>query len=271
MRADSLRSASDLRDNRGKCLSDSLGCQDAAPSTTEERLVALKRWQRLLWVNGRHEPRLLSTSVLGPEADIQIGYCALCTPCKLGLGEQERIMAGVWIGHEPSAPWPARIISPLSIRSNAAPLLIIAGAGSGKTNTLAHRVTHLIVHGADPSRILLLTFSRRAAAEMERRAERIIAAALGVTGLGTRSPISWAGTFHAVGARLLRMYAGSVGLDPSFTIHDRADSADLINLMRHELRLSEKAKRFPLKDTCLAIYSRSVNATEPLCTVLRRA
>ena len=152
----------------------------------------------------------------------------------------------------------------------AGPLLIIAGAGSGKTNTLAHRVAHLIVHGADPSRILLLTFSRRAAAEMERRAERIIAAALGVAGLGTRSPISWAGTFHAVGARLLRMYAGSVGLDPSFTIHDRPDSADLINLVRHELRLSEKAKRFPLKDTCLAIYSRSVNATEPLCMVLRK-
>jgi superfamily I DNA/RNA helicase len=139
----------------------------------------------------------------------------------------------------------------------AGPLLVIAGAGSGKTNTLAHRVAHLIVHGADPSRILLLTFSRRAAAEMERRAERIIAAALGVAGLGTRSPISWAGTFHAVGARLLRMYAGSVGLDPSFTIHDRADSADLINLVRHEQRLSEKAKRFPLKDTCLAI--RAVN------------
>jgi DNA helicase II / ATP-dependent DNA helicase PcrA len=152
----------------------------------------------------------------------------------------------------------------------AGPLLIIAGAGSGKTNTLAHRVAHLIVNGADPNRILLLTFSRRAAAEMERRAERIVAAALGGATSGTRHPISWSGTFHAVGARLLRMYAGSVGLDPSFTIHDREDSGDLVNLVRHEQGLSEKNKRFPLKATCLAIYSRAVNATERLDVVLRK-
>src|SRR5262245_17896458 len=111
----------------------------------------------------------------------------------------------------------------------AGPLLVIAGAGSGKTNTLAHRVAHLIVNGADPRRILLLTFSRRAAAEMERRAERIIATALGPTCAGTR--IGWAGTFHAVGARLLRSYAHAIGLTPSFTIHDREDSADLMNLV----------------------------------------
>ena len=82
------------------------------------------------------------------------------------------------------------------------PLLVIAGAGSGKTNTLAHRVAHLLLHGADPSRILLLTFSRRAAAEMERRAERIVAATRGQASVPGRSPISWSGTFHAVGARL---------------------------------------------------------------------
>ncbi len=145
----------------------------------------------------------------------------------------------------------------------AGPLLVIAGAGSGKTNTLAHRVAHLIVNGADPGRILLLTFSRRAAAEMERRVERIVAAALGEKA-GGRNPISWSGTFHAIGARLLRMYAASVGLEPAFTIHDREDSADLMNLVRHELGLSEKAQRFPLKATCLAIYSRAVNAGEPL-------
>ena len=85
----------------------------------------------------------------------------------------------------------------------AGPLLVIAGAGSGKTNTLAHRVAHLIVNGADPGRILLLTFSRRAAAEMERRVERIVAAALGEKA-GARNPIGWSGTFHAVGARLLQ-------------------------------------------------------------------
>jgi DNA helicase II / ATP-dependent DNA helicase PcrA len=151
----------------------------------------------------------------------------------------------------------------------AGPLLVIAGAGSGKTNTLAHRVAHLIVGGADPGRILLLTFSRRAAAEMERRVERIVAAALGEKA-GARNRTGWSGTFHAVGARLLRMYAASVGLEPAFTIHDREDSADLMNLVRHELGLSEKAERFPLKATCLAIYSRAVNAGEPLEAALAK-
>src|SRR5262245_64933673 len=80
----------------------------------------------------------------------------------------------------------------------AGPLLVIAGAGSGKTNTLAHRAAHLIVNGADPGRILLLTFSRRAAAEMERRAERIIKAAVAPDRARVR--IGWAGTFHAVAA-----------------------------------------------------------------------
>lgn len=149
----------------------------------------------------------------------------------------------------------------------AGPLLVIAGAGSGKTNTLAHRVAHLIVNGADPRRILLLTFSRRAAAEMERRARRIIGAAQGDHG---GSSLAWSGTFHAIGARLLRTYAHAIGLAPGFTIHDREDSADLMNLVRHELGLSEKAKRFPMKATCLSIYSRAVNAKEPLAEVLRQ-
>src|SRR5258705_5039807 len=152
----------------------------------------------------------------------------------------------------------------------AAPLLVIAGAGSGKTNTLAHRVAHLIVNAADPSRILLLTFSRRAAAEMERRARRILATALGEANPGARSALTWSGTFHAIGARLLRMHATVAGLDPAFTIHDREDSADLMNLVRHKLSLSDKEKRFPLKATCLAIYSRAVNAAEPLDAVLRK-
>src|ERR1700750_215749 len=84
----------------------------------------------------------------------------------------------------------------------ASPLLIIAGAGSGKTNTLAHRVAHLIVNGADPHRILLLTFSRRAAAEMGRRVERIAAAVF--SGNRAAASLAWSGTFHGVGARLLR-------------------------------------------------------------------
>jgi DNA helicase-2/ATP-dependent DNA helicase PcrA len=151
----------------------------------------------------------------------------------------------------------------------ATPLLVIAGAGSGKTNTLAHRVAHLIVNGADANRILLLTFSRRAAAEMGRRAKRIVASARGDGLSGTAVSLPWSGTFHAIGARILRAHAAAIGLDPAFTIHDREDSADLLNLVRHELGLSEKDKRFPLKATCLAIYSRATNAAEPLDTVLR--
>src|ERR1700752_2378646 len=87
------------------------------------------------------------------------------------------------------------------------PLLVIAGAGSGKTNTLAHRVAHLIVNGADPRRILLMTFSRRAAAEMTRRVERIARRAMGERGVAMIDALTWAGIFHGIGARLLRDYA----------------------------------------------------------------
>jgi DNA helicase-2/ATP-dependent DNA helicase PcrA len=159
------------------------------------------------------------------------------------------------------------IAGPGSIISG--PLLILAGAGSGKTTTLAHRVAHLIVNGADPERLLLLTFSRRAAAEMGRRVERIVTAALGADHPVARRAIRWSGTFHAIGARLLRRNASAIGLAP-FTIHDREDSADLMNFVRHELGLSEKTRRFPLKATCLAIYSRAVNAQQPLDIVLAK-
>jgi DNA helicase-2/ATP-dependent DNA helicase PcrA len=148
------------------------------------------------------------------------------------------------------------------------PLLIIAGAGSGKTNTLAHRVAHLIVCGADPRRIMLLTFSRRAAAEMQRRVERIAADVLGPDARVLSGGLTWSGTFHAVGARLLREFAPLIGLGREFTIHDREDSADLMNLVRHDLGFSKTDKRFPAKATCLAIYSRAVNAETPLGEVL---
>ena len=151
----------------------------------------------------------------------------------------------------------------------AGPLLVIAGAGSGKTNTLAHRVAHLIVNGADPRRILLLTFSRRAAAEMSRRVETIAGRVLGTSSGAVTQALSWAGTFHGIGARLLRDYAPHIGLDPAFTIHDREDSADLMNLVRHELALSDMATRFPTKATCLAIYSRVVNAQADLDETLK--
>ncbi|MCA1492273.1 ATP-dependent helicase [Ensifer sp. NBAIM29] len=153
--------------------------------------------------------------------------------------------------------------------TGAGPLLIIAGAGSGKTNTLAHRVAHLIVNGADPRRILLMTFSRRAAAEMSRRVERICAQVLGANSAAMTEALTWAGTFHGIGARLLRIYAEQIGLGVDFTIHDREDSADLMNLVRHELGFSKTESRFPTKGTCLAIYSRTVNSETPLNDVLR--
>ena len=152
--------------------------------------------------------------------------------------------------------------------AEAGPLLIIAGAGSGKTNSLAHRVAHLIVNGADPRRILLLTFSRRAATEMIRRVERITSQALGQNAGLMTGALAWSGTFHAIGARLLREYAYQIGLSPSFTIHDREDSADLLNLVRHDLGFSKTEQRFPTKSTCLSIYSRVVNAESPLEDVL---
>ena len=151
------------------------------------------------------------------------------------------------------------------------PLLVIAGAGSGKTNTLAHRVAHLILNGADPRRILLLTFSRRAAAEMARRVERISRKVLGDKAGTMTDALAWAGTFHSVGARLLREYAHEIGLDPAFTIHDREDSADLMNLVRNDLGFAKTERRFPTKGTCLSIYSRCVNAEAPLEEVLGRS
>jgi DNA helicase-2/ATP-dependent DNA helicase PcrA len=141
----------------------------------------------------------------------------------------------------------------------SSPVLIIAGAGTGKTTTLAHRIAQLVVDGADPRRILLLTFSRRAALEMIRRARRVTQGA----------DLPWAGTFHAIGSRLLRLHALPLGLDPSFTVLDRGDSADLLDLIRAEHGLAKKRdRRFPRKDTCLAIYSRTVNARTSLEAVL---
>jgi DNA helicase-2/ATP-dependent DNA helicase PcrA len=155
--------------------------------------------------------------------------------------------------------------------TDARPLLIIAGAGSGKTNTLAHRVAHLITNGLDPRRLMLLTFSRRAAVEMTRRVERIATICIGPNAAAMTETLTWSGTFHAIGARLLREYALQIGLDRSFTIHDRADSEDLLNLIRHDLGFSNTVKRFPAKGTCLAIYSRVVNAKLSLEDVLTSA
>jgi DNA helicase-2/ATP-dependent DNA helicase PcrA len=153
--------------------------------------------------------------------------------------------------------------------SEPGPLLVIAGAGSGKTSTLAHRVANLILNGADPQRILLLTFSRRAAIEMERRVGGVLQKVLRMRAGQVPPALPWAGTFHAIGARLLRECATRIGLSESFTIHDRGDSEDLMGMLRHELGLSSTESRFPLKGTCLSIYSRVVNSQAPLDTLLQ--
>jgi len=150
------------------------------------------------------------------------------------------------------------------------PLLIIAGAGSGKTNTLAYRVANLIMHQADPQRMLLLTFSRRSAQVMERRVGGVINQVLGQSTTRQLPSLPWSGTFHSIAARLLRHYAGRIGLDESFTILDRGDAEDLLGMVRHDLGYSSTQRRFPQKGTCLSIYSRVVNSQEPLQQVLHK-
>jgi DNA helicase-2/ATP-dependent DNA helicase PcrA len=152
----------------------------------------------------------------------------------------------------------------------AGPLLVIAGAGTGKTMTLAHRVAHLVMQGVDTERVLLLTFTRRAAMEMTRRVESIVRQALAGRSTVTlpAGVLPWSGTFHSVANRLLRRFAPNLGLDPGFSVLDRGDAADLMDVARHELSLSKKSRRFPRKDTCLAIYSRCINAQDDLANTL---
>ena len=150
----------------------------------------------------------------------------------------------------------------LAVAHGEGPLLIVAGAGTGKTTTLACRVAALIERGVRPERILLLTFSRRASREMLARAER-------ATGAKETGRV-WGGTFHAIGNRLLRLHGRALGLSPDFTVLDQADGADVMNLVREELGLAAKDRRFPRKETLAAIYSRTVNAGEKLGDVLKR-
>ncbi len=144
------------------------------------------------------------------------------------------------------------------------PLLIVAGAGTGKTMTLAFRVSYLIHRGVRPDRILLLTFTRRASEEMLRRASAVTP-----NNIAASSRV-WGGTFHAISNRLLRIYAQSAGLSPDFTILDRGDAEDVIDLVRNELSFSRTDARFPRKGTCMDIYSRRVNGEEDLQTVLKK-
>lgn len=151
--------------------------------------------------------------------------------------------------------------------AGAAPLLIVAGAGTGKTNTLAHRVAHLVLQGCAPERLLLLTFTRRAALEMTRRASRIVAE------VKKEVRLPWSGTFHSVANRLIRLHCKRLGLTESFSVLDRGDAADLMDVVRHDrglgkVEMQAASKRFPRKDTCLAIYSHRVNTQRPLAETL---
>jgi DNA helicase-2/ATP-dependent DNA helicase PcrA len=143
-------------------------------------------------------------------------------------------------------------------------LLIVAGAGTGKTTTLASRLAALVERGVSPERILLLTFSRRAAAELLRRAEVL-------AGHDVARRV-WGGTFHAVANRVLRRHGPLLGLDPDFTVLDQADAADLLALVRSELHAHDAVashdRRRAKKDTMAAILSRVVNTTTPLSRVL---
>jgi len=163
-----------------------------------------------------------------------------------------------------AAPW----LQALNAEQRAAatytggPLLILAGAGTGKTTTLCARVAWLLGEGAAAERILLLTFTRRAAREMVERArvlaERVAPHAGAIVG----------GTFHAIAHRMVRLHASSLGLDPGFGVLDAGDGADLLDYVREEQGHARSARRFPRAQTMLDIYSRTVNAQTPLQEIL---
>lgn len=170
-----------------------------------------------------------------------------------------------------------------AVQHGSSPLLIVAGAGTGKTTTLAHRVAWLLLQGIDPARILLLTFTRRSAADMQRRVEGLLRKVAEETNGGEDSaeaaetplPLAkldsrriWGGTFHSVGTRLLRKHADLIGLSRDFTVLDRGDAEDLMHVVRGELNLVKKNSRFPHKGTCLDIYSRCINSRKKLDTIL---
>ncbi len=139
------------------------------------------------------------------------------------------------------------------------PALVIAGAGSGKTRVLVYRVARLIDMGVDPASIMLLTFTRKAAQEMLGRVGLLI---------GPQSDRVMGGTFHSVANALLRRYGRTIGLEPGFTILDRGDSEDLVNLVRVQTGLTETGKRFPRKKTIADLFSKCANTLQPLEDVL---
>ncbi|HLX11184.1 MAG TPA: UvrD-helicase domain-containing protein, partial [Bacteroidota bacterium] len=137
--------------------------------------------------------------------------------------------------------------------------LIVAGAGTGKTRTIVYRVAYLVELGVKPEHILLLTFTRKAAQEMLRRASIL---------LDYRCEKVSGGTFHSFANSVLRKYAPALGYDRSFTILDQSDSEDVVNLIRTRLKMDTREGRFPRKETIYDLYSRSVNTLMPLNKIL---
>lgn len=142
------------------------------------------------------------------------------------------------------------------------PLLVLAGAGSGKTLTLSARVAWLVTHGLAAERILLLTFTRRAARAMISRTRTLLDRA------GVRAGTIVGGTFHSVAWRLVRLYAEPLGLPSRLSVLDAGDTADLLDVVRQELGYAESGRRFPRKGTLADVYSRTVDAQQPLSETL---
>jgi len=146
-----------------------------------------------------------------------------------------------------------------AVESIDGPFLVIAGAGSGKTRVLVHRVAHLVEKGVKPEEILLLTFTRRAAEEMLRRASLL---------LDERCKKISGGTFHSFANMILRKYAKFLEISNNFTILDRSDAEDAVNLVRTQLGFHKSEKRFPRKHAILEVISKSVNKSEDIKDVL---
>jgi DNA helicase-2/ATP-dependent DNA helicase PcrA len=146
-----------------------------------------------------------------------------------------------------------------AVTSVNGPHLIIAGAGTGKTRTITYRVAYLVELGVRPESILLLTFTRRAAQEMLRRATIL---------LDARCEKVAGGTFHSFANIVLRQYAQLIGFEPSFTILDQGDAEDVVNLLRTQMKFDTRERRFPRKQTLYELFSKAVNTMNPIKEIL---
>ena len=144
------------------------------------------------------------------------------------------------------------------VKAAGGPILVIAGAGSGKTRVVTYRVAYLIESGVDPSRILLVTFTNKAAGEMLHRVQILVPGSMGVGGR------VWGGTFHHIGNRMLRRHASLVGYQPNFTILDREDAKSLMDACIADLKINPKGTRFPRGEVLEDLVGLSVNTRRPI-------